>query len=92
MWFDVDAPTCRECGSMCLKSGECVNCEAMNLPGPQGAENDGVCGAAEKSKARSIRASGSDCSTVCPACGAVMRPEHAHYRCDKCFYRDSCCY
>lgn len=27
----------------------------------------------------------------CPVCGEPMRPEHAHYRCPGCGYRDSCC-
>ena len=33
-----------------------------------------------------------DLSTTCPTCGTVMQPEHAHYRCAKCGYRDSCCF
>jgi hypothetical protein len=32
-----------------------------------------------------------DLSTVCWNCGAVMEPEHAHYRCSACGWRDSCC-
>jgi len=32
-----------------------------------------------------------DLSTVCLACGAQMREEHAHYRCPSCGWRDSCC-
>lgn len=31
-------------------------------------------------------------STTCPSCGAEMRPEHAHYKCPACGYRDSCCF
>lgn len=27
----------------------------------------------------------------CPHCGAEMVPEHAHYRCTGCGWRDSCC-
>jgi hypothetical protein len=27
----------------------------------------------------------------CPQCGGDMRPEHAHYRCAGCGWRDSCC-
>jgi hypothetical protein len=27
----------------------------------------------------------------CPACGGAMAPEHAHYRCVACGWRDSCC-
>ena len=33
-----------------------------------------------------------DLSTTCPQCDSQMRPEHAHYRCEKCGYRDSCCF
>ncbi len=32
-----------------------------------------------------------DLSTVCLACDTPMRPEHAHYRCPACGWRDSCC-
>jgi hypothetical protein len=32
-----------------------------------------------------------DLSTTCLACGEAMRPEHAHYRCPVCGWRDSCC-
>jgi hypothetical protein len=32
-----------------------------------------------------------DLSTVCWNCGGEMRPEHAHYRCEACGWRDSCC-
>ena len=31
-------------------------------------------------------------ATVCPDCGVEMNPEHAHYRCPSCGYRDSCCF
>jgi hypothetical protein len=27
----------------------------------------------------------------CPQCGGDMAPEHAHYRCGGCGWRDSCC-
>lgn len=27
----------------------------------------------------------------CPLCGGKMIPEHAHYRCEVCGFRDSCC-
>ena len=33
-----------------------------------------------------------DLSTTCPSCGQQMQPEHAHYRCPACGYRDSCCF
>ncbi|HUS28767.1 MAG TPA: hypothetical protein VMZ53_09660 [Kofleriaceae bacterium] len=33
-----------------------------------------------------------DLSTTCPSCGQQMQPEHAHYRCGGCGYRDSCCF
>ncbi|MDH3682982.1 MAG: hypothetical protein OEV40_23890 [Acidimicrobiia bacterium] len=28
---------------------------------------------------------------ACPHCDAPMAPEHAHYRCTGCGWRDSCC-
>jgi hypothetical protein len=27
----------------------------------------------------------------CPMCGGEMKPEHAHFRCAGCGWRDSCC-
>jgi hypothetical protein len=33
-----------------------------------------------------------DLSITCPTCQIPMRPEHAHYRCAQCGYRDSCCF
>jgi hypothetical protein len=27
----------------------------------------------------------------CPMCGGDMAPEHAHFRCGSCGWRDSCC-
>lgn len=27
----------------------------------------------------------------CPMCGGAMAPEHAHFRCCACGWRDSCC-
>ncbi len=33
-----------------------------------------------------------DLSTTCPSCSTQMQPEHAHYRCPACGYRDSCCF
>ncbi|MDA8284484.1 MAG: hypothetical protein M0Z42_14570 [Actinomycetota bacterium] len=27
----------------------------------------------------------------CPHCGGTLEPEHAHYRCRDCGWRDSCC-
>jgi tRNA(Ile2) C34 agmatinyltransferase TiaS len=33
-----------------------------------------------------------DLSTTCPSCGTQMQPEHAHYKCPACGYRDSCCF
>ena len=27
----------------------------------------------------------------CPMCGSEMSPEHAHFRCTSCGWRDSCC-
>jgi hypothetical protein len=34
---------------------------------------------------------GCDLSTACGLCGEAMVPEHAHYRCPACGWRDSCC-
>jgi hypothetical protein len=28
---------------------------------------------------------------ACPLCGGAMAPEHAHFRCGSCGWRDSCC-
>ena len=33
-----------------------------------------------------------DLSTTCPNCNTEMQPEHAHYKCAACGYRDSCCF
>ncbi len=33
-----------------------------------------------------------DLTTTCPTCLIEMHPEHAHYRCPLCGYRDSCCF
>ena len=33
-----------------------------------------------------------DLSIICPTCSTQMQPEHAHYRCATCGYRDSCCF
>jgi hypothetical protein len=33
-----------------------------------------------------------DLASACPHCGTMMQPEHAHYRCLTCGYRDSCCF
>jgi hypothetical protein len=33
-----------------------------------------------------------DLTTTCPTCMIEMQPEHAHYKCAKCGYRDSCCF
>ncbi len=27
----------------------------------------------------------------CPMCSGAMAPEHAHFRCTSCGWRDSCC-
>ena len=43
------------------------------------------------------RASGAACHTrfgifpECPLCGGALAPEHAHYKCFSCGWRDSCC-
>ncbi|MEZ4398523.1 MAG: hypothetical protein R3B06_00785 [Kofleriaceae bacterium] len=33
-----------------------------------------------------------DLSITCPTCATLMEPEHAHYKCPRCGYRDSCCF
>ena len=33
-----------------------------------------------------------DLAVMCPTCSTLMQPEHAHYRCATCGYRDSCCF
>jgi Zn finger protein HypA/HybF involved in hydrogenase expression len=33
-----------------------------------------------------------DLSITCPTCSTLMHPEHAHYKCPGCGYRDSCCF
>jgi hypothetical protein len=33
-----------------------------------------------------------DLSIMCPVCCIAMHPEHAHYKCPRCGYRDSCCF
>jgi len=33
-----------------------------------------------------------DLASTCPNCSTLMQPEHAHYRCLTCGYRDSCCF
>jgi hypothetical protein len=38
------------------------------------------------------RAPECDLSTTCPNCSTLMQPEHAHYKCGTCGYRDSCCF
>jgi hypothetical protein len=27
----------------------------------------------------------------CPLCGGALHPEHAHFKCGSCGWRDSCC-
>ena len=27
----------------------------------------------------------------CPLCGGALHPEHAHFKCSGCGWRDSCC-
>jgi hypothetical protein len=29
---------------------------------------------------------------MCPICNIKLIPEHAHAKCPKCHYRDSCCF
>jgi len=41
---------------------------------------------------RSVPARSCELTITCPTCGTLMAPERAHYRCDRCGYRDSCCF
>jgi hypothetical protein len=43
------------------------------------------------SNSAEVKACPADLSIQCPTCGTEMQPEHAHYRCLRCGYRDSCC-
>jgi hypothetical protein len=45
----------------------------------------------ESSSADAVKVCPTDLSIQCPTCGIEMQPEHAHYRCLRCGYRDSCC-
>jgi len=64
-------------------SGCCGGDVAVSLTSPSpGAE----CHRSAEASARD------DCLPVtCPVCDQPMKPEHAHYRCTGCGYRDSCC-
>jgi hypothetical protein len=46
---------------------------------------------ASSSRPEAVKACPTDLSIQCPECGTKMQPEHAHYRCLACGYRDSCC-
>lgn len=35
---------------------------------------------------------GIDEGSACDSCGFLMEPEHQHYRCPNCGWRDSCCF
>jgi hypothetical protein len=39
-----------------------------------------------------IAATACDLTKTCPTCLVEMLPEHAHYKCPQCGYRDSCCF
>jgi hypothetical protein len=45
----------------------------------------------ESRPVEAVKACPTDLSIQCPTCGTEMQPEHAHYRCLRCGYRDSCC-
>lgn len=59
---------------------------------PRQVEAAGVACAAAAEVPVEAAAEEHDLSTTCPSCGTEMRPEHAHYRCPACGYRDSCCF
>jgi Zn finger protein HypA/HybF involved in hydrogenase expression len=41
---------------------------------------------------QAVRLAKADLSITCPTCTTLMQPEHAHYKCPRCGYRDSCCF
>lgn len=53
--------------------------------GPTGA------GPAPAAAARCAQRSPLGTFAECPHCGGELLPEHAHYRCRGCGWRDSCC-
>jgi hypothetical protein len=55
---------------------------AMENPKPSSSAQD---------DAKARRCASTDLSVLCPVCLVVMEQEHAHMRCTKCGYRDSCC-
>jgi hypothetical protein len=48
--------------------------------------------AAHSQPVEEIAAPACDLTTTCPTCLVEMLPEHAHYKCPSCGYRDSCCF
>jgi hypothetical protein len=48
--------------------------------------------AADPDKAAEAPRGTCDLASTCPNCNTLMQPEHAHYRCATCGYRDSCCF
>lgn len=80
----VAAPSCPTCGLLCVERvGGGVECL-------------GGCPAVTDASAAPPtpppRGCHVDLSTRCWNCGNPnMRPEHSHYRCDECGWRDSCC-
>jgi hypothetical protein len=62
---------------------------------PEGSRREAAC--PESLASREVTTAGvpkqeCDLASACPQCGTMMEPEHAHYRCKKCGYRDSCCF
>jgi hypothetical protein len=63
-----------------------ITVEELELPFPPVAPTCGVAaagGAWERSPFGTF--------DECPMCGDAMAPEHAHFRCVGCGWRDSCC-
>jgi hypothetical protein len=71
-----------------LVPGRNVSVEVLELPFPPSDP-----GPAPSVEATSCRWERSPFGTFdeCPMCGGGMAPEHAHFRCTGCGWRDSCC-
>ena len=62
--------------------------EELELPFPPA---DAVVAAAPSPAACELASNPFAVFECCPMCGGDMAPEHAHFRCTGCGWRDSCC-
>lgn len=62
-----------------LPSRPPANSIDARLSGPVAADTEGAC--------RSVLGTYAEC----PLCGSELLPEHAHFKCAGCGWRDSCC-